>query len=136
LSFKSAALRYSEDDQSKLNDGLMVNPMNASTRFELDALPPQEFNVIKDLKVGEISKAFESVDLNGKIVYKIIRINKIIDSHRADLKNDYGLIEQMAIMDKQQKIIDNWINEKRSKTYIHIDESFIKCEFLKEGWIK
>ena len=136
LSFKLAALRYSEDDQSKLNDGLMVNPMNASTRFELDALPPQEFNVIKDLKVGEISKAFESVDLNGKIVYKIIRINKIIDSHRADLKNDYGLIEQMAVMDKQQKIIDNWINEKRSKTYIHIDESFIKCEFLKEGWIK
>lgn len=136
LSFKSAALRYSEDDQSKLNDGLMVNPMNASTRFELDALPPQEFNVIKDLKVGEISKAFESVDLKGKIVYKIIRINKIIDSHRADLKNDYGLIEQMAVMDKQQKIIDNWVNEKRSKTYIHIDESFIKCEFLKEGWIK
>ena len=136
LSFKLAALRYSEDDQSKLNDGLMVNPMNASTRFELDALPPQEFNVIKDLKVGEISKAFESVDLKGKIVYKIIRINKIIDSHRADLKNDYGLIEQMAVMDKQQKIIDNWVNEKRSKTYIHIDESFIKCEFLKEGWIK
>jgi peptidyl-prolyl cis-trans isomerase SurA len=136
LSFKSAAIRYSEDEQSKLNDGLMVNPMNASTKFELDALPPQEFNVIKDLKVGEISKAFESVDYNGKTVYKIVRINKVIESHRADLKNDYELIEQMAVMDKQQKIIENWIKEKRSKTYIHIDESFNECKFLKEGWIK
>jgi len=136
LSFKSAAVRYSEDEQSKLNDGLMINPMNASTKFELDALPPQEFNVIKDLKVGEISNAFESVDNNGKIVYKIVRINKIIDSHRANLENDYELIEQMAVMDKQQDLIENWVEEKRSKTYIHLDKSFINCTFLKEGWIK
>ena len=136
ISFKVAALRFSEDDQSKLNDGLMVNPMNASTRFEPDALPPQEFNVIKDLKINEISEPFESTDMNGKVVYKIVRIKEIIDSHRANLKDDYGLIEQMAIAKKQQEVIDKWINEKKKKTYIHIDKSFIKCEFLKEGWIK
>ncbi len=136
LSFKSAALKYSEDEQSRLNDGLMVNPETSSTKFELDALSPQEFNIIKDLKTGEISKPFESVDYNGKIVYKIVRINNIIDSHRANMKNDYELIEQMTLMEKQQEVIENWVNEKRSKTYIHIDKSFIKCEFLKEGWIK
>ncbi len=136
LTFKVAAFRYSEDEQSKLNDGFMVNPMTSSTKFELDALPPQEFNVIKDLKVGVISEPFESVDQNGKIVYKIVRINKIIDSHRANLKNDYEQIEQLALSTKQQEEINEWINEKRSKTYIHIDKSFIKCEFLKEGWIK
>jgi len=136
LNFKSAAYKFSEDEQSRLNDGLMVNPMNSSTKFELDALSPQEFNIIKNLKTGEISEPFESVDNNGKVAYKIVRVNKIIDSHRADLKNDYELIEQMAIMKKQQKVIENWIKEKRSKTYIHLDESFIKCKFLKEGWIK
>ena len=136
LSFKVAALVYSEDEQSKLNDGLMVNPMNSSTKFELDALAPQEFNVIKDLKVGEISEPFESTDYNGKVVYKIVRIKKIIDSHRASMKEDYELIEQMAIEEKHQIVIEDWINEKKAKTYIHIDKSFIKCEFLKKGWIK
>ncbi|MBU8891798.1 MAG: peptidylprolyl isomerase [Bacteroidales bacterium] len=136
ISFKVAALRFSEDDQSKLNDGLMVNPMNASTRFEPDVLPPQEFNVIKDLKVGEISEPFESTDMNGKVVYKIVRIKEVIDSHRANLKDDYELVEKMAVAKEQQQVINTWINEKKKKTYIHIDKSFMKCEFLKEGWIK
>ncbi|MCD4832735.1 MAG: peptidylprolyl isomerase [Bacteroidales bacterium] len=136
ISIDQAALRFSEDEQSRLNEGLMVNPMTASTRFALDELPSQEYNVIKKLKVGEISEPFESIDENGKIAYKIIKIKNLIESHRANLNDDYELIEQMTLMGKQQGIIEEWIQEKKKKTYIHIDESFLKCEFLEDGWIK
>lgn len=136
LSFKVAALHFSEDEQSRLNEGLMVNPMNASTKFTLDELPTNEYSVIKDLKVGELSEPFESRDENGKVVFKIIRINKKIEAHRANLKDDYEMIEQMTLMNKQQSVVDKWITEKKKKTYIHIDESFLECEFLKDGWIK
>ena len=136
LHFNKAALIFSEDDQSRLNEGLMINPMNASIRFALDELPSFEYNVIKNLKVGEISEPFESRDENGKIVYKIVKIKKMIESHRANLNDDYELIEQMTLMGKQQGIIEEWIQEKKKKTYIHIDESFLKCEFLEDGWIK
>jgi peptidyl-prolyl cis-trans isomerase SurA len=136
LSFKDAALHYSEDEQSRLNEGLMVNPMNASTKFTLDELPTNEYSVIKDLKVGELSEPFESRDENGKVAFKIVRINKKIEAHRANLKDDYEMIEQMTLMNKQQSVVDKWITEKKKKTYIHIDESFLECEFLKDGWIK
>jgi len=136
LHFDKAALIFSEDDQSRLNEGLMINPMNSSIRFALDELPSFEYNVIKNLKVGEISEPFESRDENGKIVYKIVKIKKMIESHRANLNDDYELIEQMTLMGKQQGIIEEWIQEKKKKTYIHIDESFLKCEFLEDGWIK
>jgi len=136
IKFERAALRFSADEQSRLNDGIMVNPMNASTKFALDEFPSNEYNVIKDLKPGEISEPFESIDENGKIVFKIVRINKLIESHRANLEEDYQLIEEMTLMDKQLEIVDKWITEKKKKTYVHIDESFLKCEFLKDGWIK
>lgn len=136
ITFKKAALYYSDDEQSRLNEGLMVNPMNSSTKFKLDELPRYEYNIIKDLKVGEISEPFESVDENGKVVFKIIKINKLIEAHKANLDKDYEMIEQMALSEKHQDIINEWLSEKKKKTYIHIDESFIECEFLKDGWIK
>jgi peptidyl-prolyl cis-trans isomerase SurA len=136
ISFNRAALKLSQDEQSRLNEGLMVNPMNSSTRFMLDEFPTNEFNVIKDLKIGEISQPFESIDELGKMVFKIVKIKKRIESHRANLKDDYEQIEQMTVMSMSEKVVEEWIEEKKMKTYIHIDESFLKCEFLKDGWIK
>ena len=91
---------------------------------------------IKDLKIGEISDPFESNDNKGKVAFKVLKINRMIESHRANLKDDYEMIEQMALMEKQQELIEKWLIDKKSKTYIHIDESFMNCEFLKDGWIK
>jgi len=136
LTFKAAALRFSEDEQSKFNDGIMVNPMNSSTKFELDELPQEMYNMVQQLKIGELSEPFESVDEKGDIVYKVIRIQRKIESHKAGLKDDYENIEQLALSIKQQELINKWLDEHKKKTYIHIDESFINCEFLKKGWIK
>lgn len=136
ISFKMAALKFSEDEQSKLNEGLMVNPANMSTRFMLDEFPTNEFNIIKDLKVGEISQPFESRDETGKVVFKIVKIKKRVETHRANLKDDYEQIEQLTLMGIRLDIVEKWVQEKKKKTYIHIDESFLKCEFLKDGWIK
>jgi peptidyl-prolyl cis-trans isomerase SurA len=102
----------------------------------LDELPTNEFNIIKNLKIEEISQPFESRDEAGKVVFKIVKINKIIESHRANLKEDYEHIEQMALMEIRLNIVEKWVQEKKKKTYIHIDDSFLKCEFLKDGWIK
>jgi len=136
LSFEDAALKYSEDDQSKYNNGMMINPVNTSIRFELDQLIKEEFNIVKDLKEGEISEPFESVDLKGKTAFKILKVSKVIEAHRANLKEDYELIKNMAIFQIQQKVFEDWLKEKKAKTYIYVDKSFHDCEFLKDGWIK
>jgi len=136
LSFTSAALRFSEDEQSRLNDGLMVNPRNSSTRFDLEELPKAEYNVVKDLKIGEISDPFETIDNKGKTIFKIIKISEKIEAHKANFKDDYEMIEEIAIMQKQQRKFEEWLKERKKKTYIHIDDSFINCKFLENGWIK
>ncbi|MFP4023270.1 MAG: peptidylprolyl isomerase [Thiohalospira sp.] len=136
LTFTQAALRFSEDEQSRLNDGLMVNPKNSSLKFNLDELPRGEYNIVKDLKPGEISEPFETVDDKGKPVFKVVKIDKKIEAHKANLKDDYEMIEEIAEMEKKQKKFENWLEERKKKTYIHIDDSFINCKFLEDGWIK
>ncbi len=136
ITFINAALRFSEDEQSRLNDGLMVNPMNSSTKFDLEDLPKAEYNIVKDLKMNEISEPFETIDDKGKPIFKSIKIAKKIDAHKANLKDDYEMIEEIAMMEKQQQKFEEWLEESKKKTYIHIDDSFINCKFLQDGWIK
>jgi peptidyl-prolyl cis-trans isomerase SurA len=70
------------------------------------------------------------------VIYKIVRIKSKIKAHKASLETDFELIEQMAISKKKKEIIQKWIDDKQKKTYIHMDDSFINCDFKDEGWVK
>ena len=89
ISFERAAFFYSEDKNSNVNGGRVVNPYDNSTEFVLNDLEPAEFEAIRDLKVNEISEPFRSVDENNKEVYKIIMLTDRTEPHRATLKQDY-----------------------------------------------
>lgn len=134
LSFDQAARFYSEDKNTAVNNGLMVNPNDNSSKFELKQLETKDYLVARDLKVGEISDPFESVDENGKVVYKILKLKSRTDPHRANLKQDYMLIQSMALNDKKSRVIKEWIQEKQKETYYRIDPAFENCEFFQDAW--
>ncbi|MCG8412319.1 MAG: peptidylprolyl isomerase [Bacteroidales bacterium] len=137
LTFEQAAIKYSKDKKSRFNKALMLNEENTSTKFQLDKLPKAEYSIVKDLKLGEVSSPFESVDSKRKTVFKIIKIDKIIEAHRANLEDDYDLIKNMSRVSQEQMMFEDWLKEKKAKTYIFVDKSFFNCEFLKEeGWLK
>lgn len=136
ISFDRAARYYSQDKNTAVNKGLMVNPNDNSSKFELKQLETKDYLVARDLKVGEISDPFESVDENGKVAYKILKLKSRTDPHKANLKQDYMLIQSMALNDKKNRVIQDWIREKQKETYYRIDPSYKDCQFLKESWGK
>ena len=136
LDFALAARIYSQDDKTKVNGGVMVNPVSNATTFTLDELQPAEFIAIRDLNVGEITEAFKSEDENGKEVYKIIRLRNRSSPHRANLKEDYMVLQEMALGQKREKVFQEWIIEKMGETYINVDNSFAGCQFSRQGWVK
>lgn len=136
LSFELATQKYSEDEESRFNKGLMLNPMNTSNQFELEELIREEYVIVKDLKVKELSKPFESKDSKGKTVFKIVKINEVLEAHRANLKEDYELLKNMAVGTNQQEAFEKWLKDKKAKTYIYVDRSFYDCKFLEDGWLK
>lgn len=137
VTFELAARFYSEDAATRTNGGQMADPMSGSSYFEIDQLKPQDYAAIKDLKEGEISEPFMSLDNEGRdgnTVYKIIKVDKIIPAHPATFTNDYTMMLDQATSAKQTEAIDEFIASKIKSTYIIIDPLFSDCVFQREGW--
>jgi peptidyl-prolyl cis-trans isomerase SurA len=136
ITFEKAALYYSEDKNSRFNNGLVMNTRTGEPRFEMDQLSPDDFRVVKDLPIGEISKPYESTDENGKRIYKVAMIKSRSNPHRANLKEDFDLIKNMALNNKRSDIVNKWMLEKIKSTYIHVDDAYKNCNFSRKEWIK
>ncbi len=136
VEFDLAARIFSQDKNTAVNGGIMVNPGTNTTAFMDDELQPAEFIALRDLKVGEITEAFKSEDENGKEVYKIVRLRNRSSPHRASLKEDYMVLKELAMGMKKQEVFQQWIDEKIGETYINVDNSFAGCDFSRKGWVK
>jgi peptidyl-prolyl cis-trans isomerase SurA len=137
VTFQMAANFYSQDPATRTNGGQMVDPTTGSAYFEIDQLKAEDYNAIKDLKVGEISQPVQSLDNEGRsgnTVYKIIRVDKIVPSHTATFEEDFSLLQEEVSLGLQLKVIDDFLNEKIEQTHIVIDPMFKDCDFRRPGW--
>ena len=137
ITFELAARFYSQDPATRTNGGQMSDPMTGSSYFEIDQLKPQDYEAIRNLKVGEISEPIESLDNEGRdgnLVYKIVKVDKIIPAHPATFQSDYTLLLDQATEAKRAEAIEEFINSKIKTTYIIIDPLFKDCVFEREGW--
>ncbi|GAF05121.1 peptidyl-prolyl cis-trans isomerase SurA [Saccharicrinis fermentans DSM 9555 = JCM 21142] len=137
LSFEEAALYYSMDKDTRNNGGLMVNMRTQSSNFELSSIQqPQLAKELQKLKEGEISKPFGIKDDKGHNVYVIIKQKRKIDPHRANLKDDYQLVQNIMTEKRRQDAVNEWIREKQQDTYITIHDDWRDCDFEFKNWIK
>lgn len=136
LTFVRAAQYNSEDKKTRLSGGLVINQNTNTSLFEREHLPPADFYAIRNLKIGEISAPFESRDEHANVIYKIITITRIVPEHKANLNDDYAIIQNMTKMNKQNEVFLNWVQSRLDKTYIRIDPSYRNCQFDMQGWVK
>ncbi|MFH0756548.1 MAG: peptidylprolyl isomerase [Bacteroidota bacterium] len=127
ITFEMAAKRYSEDERTNMNGGLIVNPQTMASKFELDQLPTKDYYMIRNMEVGDVSEPYESTDHNSKTCYKLLYLKKRIEPHRANLKQDYLLLQNMALQKKNIEVMKEWYADKKETTYIRVDNSFKNC---------
>ncbi|MCD4711002.1 MAG: peptidylprolyl isomerase, partial [Bacteroidales bacterium] len=127
MSFDSAAKGYSEDQQTGVNGGLLVNPQTMASTFQLDQLPTKDYYMIRNMEVKDLSEPYESTDHNHKVCYKMLYLKSRTEPHRANLKQDYMLLQNMALMYKNNEVMKAWYTEKKESTYIRIDPAFREC---------
>lgn len=134
--FEDAAKKFSKDDNTNKNGGLLINPYTGMSKFESAQLDPATNYIIKQLKVGEISDPYESKNDRGKTEMKIIMVKSKTDAHIADIKSDYQKISDMALEAVKKRVVDDWIVEKQKTTFIKINDEFKNCKFNYSGWLK
>ena len=133
ITFDYAATRFSEDERTSVNGGLIVNPRTMAATFELDQLPTKDYYMIRNMEVGDVTEPYESVDHNDKTCYKLLLLKKRTEPHRANLKQDYLLLQEMALQKKNMEVMMEWFAEKKESTYIRVDKSFRNCTPLGES---
>lgn len=154
LSFSDASLRFSDDASSKMNGGIVSNhdilarqgiydgARLTTTRFlkedfGLDGGKAlEDYSALMRLKVGEVSDSFQTTDLMGNQMSKIVKLVEIIPPHTASLKDDYVRLEEIALNQKRENYFREWLNKKIESMYIYIDPEYRKWEFENKKWIK
>jgi len=141
IKFPLAARFFSEDPATRTNGGQMSDPATGSSYFEIDQLKPADYVAIRDLQEGEISEPVESLDnegyqqgRSGNLVYKVIRVDKIIPAHAATFENDYSQLLDQVRIQKQNEAIDKFLEDKVKTTYIVIDPMYRECDFSRAVW--
>nr|WP_288934131.1 peptidylprolyl isomerase [uncultured Allomuricauda sp.] len=134
--FAEAALNFSDEKETKFDGGLLRNPINFDSRFELTKMDPTLYNQVRDLKDGEISRPIREDDQRGgPPKFKIMKISNRYDEHEADFAKDYMKIQELALREKQFKAIKEWMEEHIDDTYIHVDAESRDCDFA-NNWVK
>ena len=136
LQFEQAVIQFSEDKNTVMNAGLMINPNTGSSRFEYQDLAPEIAKQIYTLNEGEISQPFVMMDqTKNREVCAIVRLKKKTDIHRANLTDDFQAIKSMLEAKLSAEMIHEWILKKQKTTFIQIDPEWQGCEFEYPGWI-
>jgi peptidyl-prolyl cis-trans isomerase SurA len=154
ITFENAALRFSDDASSKHNGGIVSNSdilarmgvydgaRMTATRFLKEDFSAQggksldDYAALMRLKVGEVSNSFQTTDIMGNEMSKIVKLVEIIPAHTASLEEDYIRLEEMALQQKQEKIYKEWLNDKIMSMYVYIDPAYRTETFENKNWIK
>lgn len=146
ITFEAAALQYSDDKYSRQNGGVVTNhelmelynandTSYSTIRFYREDLQ-DNYNVIRNMKPGDVSDSFRSQDMRGNVLSKVIKLVEVIPSHQAGLKEDYLALERLALQEKQEKAFLTWLNKKVDGMYVRVEPEFRDGEFENKNWIK
>ncbi|MDG1880673.1 MAG: peptidylprolyl isomerase [Schleiferiaceae bacterium] len=130
ISFEEVAKKYSSDDESKLNGGVMMNPMTTDTRWNLEDLDRSIFYAIEKIEVGDISPAALVREQDGKEIFRILQLRQRIAPHRANLDQDFSLLKNYVENQKRQEKLMDWVARKKNSTYIFIAPKYRDCQIL------
>lgn len=134
ITFETAAYQFSTEKETRMNGGVLINPTNGDTRFELTKIDPVLYSQIRYLEADEISNPLIDEDQSGNKKYKVLKINKRFEEHTADFIKDYAKIKELALKDKKLKAIQKWVRTRIDETYISINSDSRGCDFS-QNWI-
>ena len=133
LTFSEALKKFGDKNQASFNnDGRVANPRSGNTFFEVADLDTEIFFAIDGLNPGGISQPTEFRTQDGSTNFRLVQLVSRSKPHKADLRQDYGKIQQAALDQKKAEYTEKWVLEKLRSTYMSVSDMFAECPNLKE----
>ena len=136
--WNDAVLQFSNDETTKQNQGIITNPITGEQTWSMEDLSQvdQQIYLLTDqLEKGEVSQPnlyTNLIERNQGV--RIVRLKERTTPHRANLNDDYALIQRAAMNEKRIRIVQEWTQEKIKNAYVKIDDEYKNCDFRNE-WV-
>ena len=136
FTYEEAVRHISQDKDTRLSNGVMVNQENGTTRFQMSELPQEVAKAVAELQPGEISQPFIMRDpKRDREIVAMVKLTNRIDAHLANMADDYQTIKNMYENAQREEIITKWLQNKIKDTYVRIEEGWRGCDF-KHKWVQ
>lgn len=136
LVFSTAVQRFTEDENTKSNAGIITNPQSGSAYFEVGDVEPEVYFAIENLKIGEMTQVLDYPQPDGTVSYRIVQLKSRSEPHQASIETDYNKIKSAALEQKKGKVMNDWMIAHVGKVYIKINEPYTSCPNLQKWTIK
>lgn len=138
FTFEEGASVISDDKDTRMNRGLMANRTEngQTSRFKLQELPAEVARVVDTLQVGQISKAFQMINNNGKTVCVIAKLKSRTEGHKATIMEDFQVLREIVLEKSREKVIRDWVVKKIKNTYVKVSDRYRNCDFEYDGWVR
>jgi peptidyl-prolyl cis-trans isomerase SurA len=136
MSFSEAVGKFSTDEMAKQTGGMIINPETGSSELDIADLDPTMVMLLDTLKPGNYSAPQLYVNERGEQSTRIIYLKTRSEPHKANLRDDYSKIQQVALNRKQGLHLEQWLLRRINEYYIKIDPEYQKCHVLEQWGIK
>ena len=140
FTFEAGAVELSDDKDTRNNHGIMVNSdmmsRKVTSRFQMKDLPAEIARKVEGMQVGDISNAFIYKNAQGQDVCAIVKLKNRINSHRANMTEDFQILKDVVQSKRGEEMRKKWIEEKQKSTFVRINPEWRNCEFEYPNWGK
>lgn len=139
FTFEDAVVFFSDDKDTRNNNGLMANTTEEgqrTSRFKLSELPPEVAKTVDAMQVGEISAPFQMTNERGKTVCAIVKLKSRTEGHKATITEDFQVMKNLVLEKRRAEKLHEWVVNRIKSTYVRINDNYRNCKFEYEGWIK
>lgn len=130
VDFNKLASDLSDDEQSKVNGGVIRNPQTGGNYFEVEEMEQKLYLQLQTIKEGDITEPEMFNMMDNSVAYRIVYLMDKLDFHVADIASDYDRIKSAALAAKQEEEVKNWINSHMDGTFIKLPNDYKDCDIL------
>ncbi|MBS1584670.1 MAG: peptidylprolyl isomerase [Bacteroidetes bacterium] len=132
ITFPEAVGKYSTDENAKRTGGMVTDPQTGSSQIDISKLDPTTALMIDSLKPGTYSQPQVYKGDNGKTSCRIVYLKTRTEPHKANLKDDYSKIQEVALEQKKALKLQDWLKEKLPSYYIKLAPEYQGCAEFKD----
>ncbi|HTN46677.1 MAG TPA: peptidylprolyl isomerase [Flavipsychrobacter sp.] len=133
MSFPEAVGKFSTDESAKQNGGMILDPVTAASEIDMQSLDPQMVLILDTLQPGSYSAPQMFQTERGEQSTRIVYLKSRTEPHKANLKDDYSKIQDVALGQKKSMHLQEWVKTRMPNAYIRIAPEYANSSVF-NGW--